>query len=154
MLDQIRRAIGQAHERQRRPDRLVERRARQAVERAEELEVRARRQLVVEREVLRHESDAPLAGIGVAARAGAVDRHVAARPASAGPAIMATVVVLPAPFGPRRPDDLARRHLEADTSATAVSAPYDLRRRSRGENGRHGAPDHSGRSPPALAMPD
>ena len=126
-LHAIVRAVGEADQVERGVDRLVERGARQAVERAEEAEVRARGQLVVEREILRHEADPALLRIGVAAQPRAVDEHVAVVRRRRSPAIIETVVVLPAPFGPSRPTSCPRSTVN-ETSSTATSLPNVFRR--------------------------
>ena len=70
-------AIGEADERQHRCDRLIEGGRGQSIQRAEQAQVVARRELVVEREILRHQSDSSLHGIGIAAEPHAVDRDCA-----------------------------------------------------------------------------
>ena len=72
-LHQIVQAIRKAHQLHGVRDRLVECRAREVVERAEEPEVRPRRQLVVKREILGHQTDLPLLGIGVTFKAPTAD---------------------------------------------------------------------------------
>ena len=82
-----------------------EARALQALERPEEPEVVVRRELLVERELLRHESEAPLSP-GRCRPRGAAPPTLTS-PASGGrrPQTIETVVVLPAPFGPEEADD-------------------------------------------------
>ncbi len=67
VLDAILSAIGQADKFERLADRTRGGHTVQIVERREELKVGLRRQLVEQREILRHQPDAPLVGIGVAA---------------------------------------------------------------------------------------
>ena len=70
--------IGEADEIDRRRDRRVERAAAQVVQRAEEAQIVARAQLVVKREILRHQADAALARIRVARQPASGDEHFAA----------------------------------------------------------------------------
>src|SRR6185503_9511304 len=57
---------------------LVECPSGQPVERAEKLEVGARRQLIVERKILRHEADATLRGVSIARERFASDENPSA----------------------------------------------------------------------------
>src|SRR3989442_7719976 len=72
-LDAILDAVGELDQVHLGADRLVHRAAREIVECAEESEVVARRELVVQRKVLRNEPDAPLRRIGVAGEPLATD---------------------------------------------------------------------------------
>ena len=66
--DAIAPPLGQLHEIEGRADRTLQRRAGKAEKAAEKPEIGVRRQLVVERQLLRHRADAPFHGIGVTAK--------------------------------------------------------------------------------------
>ena len=104
---------------------------REAVERAEQLEVGGRAEVLVDRELLRHDADAALGVVRVL-----VERPAASRPspmktsprsAPTRPHSIATVVDLPAPFGPSRPT-ISPAPTASDRSATTARPPYDLQR--------------------------
>ena len=73
-LDAIVGTVRETDERQRRSNGAIERFSRQAVQRSEEPEIGASRELVIEREVLRHEAEATLHRIAVARHGDAADR--------------------------------------------------------------------------------
>ena len=120
-------AIGQADELEGAGDRAVERGAAQAVERAEEPEVGARRELVVER--ARSWGTRPMRRFfgSVSPDRRAPSTRTSPCSGVISPAIIDTVVVLPAPFGPSRPTSCPRS-TENETPSTATSVPHDLRR--------------------------
>jgi len=74
----VARAVGKPDEVQRRGNGIVERRAGQVVQRTKETEVGVCGELVVQREILRHQPNPSLFRIGIAAKRCTVDEHVTA----------------------------------------------------------------------------
>jgi hypothetical protein len=121
--------VGEADQFERLDAALAQRVPRQAVERAEQFQIRPRRQLVVERKVLRHQSDAALDFAFVAGDRLAFDGNAAAvrrnETAQHGDDRRLARAV-----GPQQADDFAGRRGERnarDDLARAVGLPQVLR---------------------------
>src|SRR5258708_37432559 len=76
-LDRLARPAAEPHPGQRRLHRLAERLPRKTVEAAPEAEVLRRRQLFVDGDVLRHDSELALAAQGIAGKIDALERNAA-----------------------------------------------------------------------------
>ena len=97
------RPLGQPGQVERLGDSPLRRLAIEVVERREEPQVLGRRQLVDEGQLLGDQADPRFEGVGVAAETAPADPSTSPESGGSSPAIMATVVVLPAPLGPSRP---------------------------------------------------
>ena len=98
-----------------------------AVQAAEEAQVGAGGELVVERQLLRDQAELALGGVGVAAQRLAARSAPRPRPARSRPAISETVVVLPAPLGPSTPT-ISPGAISNETPSTARRSPKRLRK--------------------------
>ena len=101
-----------------------------AVDQAEDAQVLLHRQVAGQRRIDGGEVGARERPASAASRGRRPRSRCRPRSGSSTPRIMLMVVVLPAPFGPEQPDDLARRHLEADTvdrlqRAVGLGEPFD-----------------------------